>query len=283
MNAAEAYAAQIHRVTAQQARLQSTTFETTVVWDRVAPMFRADPHREFDGNMTALAALVHPSDVLIDVGGGAGRVGLALARSCAEVVNVEPSVGMGQQFNESAAGAGITNARLVTADWLDDHGVGGDVTVVCNVTYFVPDIVRFVQELVARSKRRVIISVWSVPPPNTNASLWPILFDEAAELVPGHKELLAALWEMGILPDVRVLPGEWDFRQRFANNAPPPQALEATIDLWLTQLRPLNGDVVRERLASGSDRLFTKTDQGFVPTWRPESREMLITWETTRP
>lgn len=123
--AAEQYAAQIHRANAQQARLQSTTFETSAAWDRMAPIFRADPRRPFDSNLAALAAHIKPSDTVVDVGGGAGRVGLALARACAEVVNIEPSVGMGQQFTESAGEAGVTNARLVTADWLDEHAVPG--------------------------------------------------------------------------------------------------------------------------------------------------------------
>ena len=268
--AAEAYATQIHEATAQKARLQSMTF----IWDRMAPMFRADPNRPFDANMAAMAAQIKPGDVVIDAGGGAGRVGLALARACGEVVNVEPSVGMGEQFTESAKEAGIANARLVTADWLDDHGVTGDVTVVCNVTYFVPDIVRFIDKLAAASKRRVIISVWSVPPPNHGGAIWPDLFGEEIALVPGHKELMAVLWEMGILADVHVLPGD-----RSAATPPSPTR-EAAIDSWLAWIRPLNVELTRERLASGFDRLFTQNGQGFVPNWRPKSQEILITWET---
>ena len=271
--AAEQYAAQIRRANAQQTRLQSTTFEKSAAWDRMARRFRADPNRQFDANMTALAAYIKPTDTVVDVGGGAGRVGLALARVCAEVVNVEPSVGMGQQFSESATEAGITNARLVTADWLDDHGVVGDVTVVCNVTYFVPDIVRFLQKLIAASRRRVVISVWSVPPPNGGGALWPELFGEEYALVPGHKELLAVLWEMGILPDLQVLGDPT------AVTATSPTR-EHAIEFWLGWLRPLDVELVRSHLTSGFDRLFTQTGQGFVPTWRTESREMLITWET---
>ena len=274
MTAAEAYAAQIQRANAQQARLQSTTFETTAAWDRMAPIFRADPNRPFDPNMTAIAAHIKPSDTVLDVGGGAGRVGLALARSSAQVVNIEPSVGMGEQFTQSADEAGITNARLVTADWLDDHGLEGDVTIVCNVTYFVPQIVRFIEKLIAASRRRVIISVWSVPPPNQGGALWPELFGEEYALVPGHKEVLAVLWEMGILPDVQVLPGD-----RSAVTAPSPTR-EQAIEFWLGWLRPLDVELVRNRLTSGFDRLFRRTEQGYVPNWRPESREMLITWET---
>ncbi len=60
---------------------------------------------------------------------------------------------------ESAAEAGITNARSVRADWLEAEGIQGDVAITSNVTYFVRDIVRFVENLGAASRRRVMITV----------------------------------------------------------------------------------------------------------------------------
>lgn len=94
--------------------------------------------------------------------------------------------------------------------------------------------------------------------------------------MPGHKELLAVLWEMGILPGVQVLPANLSLAR------PPHPNRENAIDFWTGWLRPLDVDLVRGRLTSGFDHLFAQTDRGFVPTWSPHSREMLITWETTR-
>ena len=53
-----------------------------------------------------------------------------------------------------AAQAGITNARPVLADWLAAKGISGDVSLASSVTYFVHDIVSFIEKMAAASRRR---------------------------------------------------------------------------------------------------------------------------------
>jgi len=43
---------------------------------------------------SAIGAYVRPDDVMVDVGGGTGRLELPLALRCREVVIVDPSQGM---------------------------------------------------------------------------------------------------------------------------------------------------------------------------------------------
>jgi len=74
------------------------------------------------------------------------------------------------------------------------------------VTYFVREIVPFVTKL-ASAARRVMITVWSVANPNQNAALFRLVYGAEQAPVPGYRELLPVLWELGILPDVHVLPG----------------------------------------------------------------------------
>jgi 2-polyprenyl-3-methyl-5-hydroxy-6-metoxy-1,4-benzoquinol methylase len=273
MNAAEAYRARVDAVNEQEARLVGERYSSNT-WDRLASVFRFDPRRKLDRNLEAVAAYIEPGDTIVDVGGGAGRVGLPLALRCKELINVEPSPGMGEQFKASAEEAGIKNARLVTADWLDDHGVEGDVTLVFNVTYFVPDIARFVEKLVAASRRRVVISVWSVPPPAQNAKLFRIIHEEDRQFVPGHRELLSVLWEMGIPPDVRVLPDAWSWRM------PVPPTRDEAIAAWIDSVGAKDKELAGRRIAAHFDTLFTNSGDGYRPTWRPDPREMLITWAT---
>src|SRR5437879_7298049 len=45
----------------------------------VAAMFRADPRRRDEPSLEALRALIHPTDTVLDIGAGGGRVALALA------------------------------------------------------------------------------------------------------------------------------------------------------------------------------------------------------------
>ena len=82
----------------------------------MAQRFRYDPHRSLDANLQVVASYVQPDDVLIDVGGGAGRVSLPLALRCRQVINVDSSPGMLAEFEVCAAEAGITNAYSVLAD-----------------------------------------------------------------------------------------------------------------------------------------------------------------------
>ena len=206
MTAAETYAARIDAVSTQRLRLHGHQPPDDRFGGAVAQRFRADPHRRLDANLQVVASYVQPEDVLIDVGGGAGRVGLALALRCRQVINVDSSPGMLAEFTACATEAGITNARSVLADWLAAADISGDVSMASSVTYFVRDIAPFIEKMVAASRRRVMLTLWSVPTDDQSAPLFRLVYGEEKAPVPGYRELLPVLWEMGILPDVRVLP-----------------------------------------------------------------------------
>jgi hypothetical protein len=111
------------------------------------------------------------------------------------------------------------------------------------------------------------------------------LFDEAEAIVPGHVELVNVLWELGIEPDVRMLPP-----------TPPPfpaiPARDAAVqnaigrfggDQWAGW--PLGAELesrLRQVLENRFDQLFTQTANGYAPTWITAGREVLITWEPRR-
>ncbi|HZU77136.1 MAG TPA: class I SAM-dependent methyltransferase, partial [Dehalococcoidia bacterium] len=271
MNAVERYAQQIDAVAEQQARLGRSVPDR---WSRAAPIFRADPRRPFDETLSAIAAYLQPDDVLVDVGGGAGRLGLPLALRCREVVNVEPAPGMQEQFAACAAEAGITNVRAVQADWLAAPPVDGDVALAAHVTYFVHEIEPFVRKLSAAARRRVIVVVASVPPPNMNAALFRLLLGEELKLVPAHRELLPVLWELGLLPDVRVLRQPPTVASR--PNPDQTAAIQAAAASAGFQDDQHAVSVIEQHFAT----LFRTTPEGYVPAWQPASRTMLITWET---
>ena len=200
---------------------------------------------------------------------------LPLARRCREVINVEPSPGMRQEFLESAAEAGITNACLVHARWPAAEGLEGDVTFSADVTYFVAEIVPFIQALEDASRRRVILNLWSQPPPNRRAQTFALVYGEAQEPSPGHTHLLPVLWEMGILPDIRVMPllAWWESDEISSRDQAVEVALEGS---WL---KPEDLDHARGVIESHFDELFASTAEGFRPLWRPGMQELLITWE----
>tara|TARA_Y100000780_G_scaffold156767_1_gene141483 strand:- start:878 stop:1597 length:720 start_codon:yes stop_codon:yes gene_type:complete len=234
-----------------------------------------------EDSFEALAELVRPDDVFVDAGGGAGRFSLPMALRCRQAINVDPSAGMGQEFEKSAAEAGIENASFVLSDWLDVDGVQGDVVLAAHVTYFVSDIQRFIAKLKGAARRRVIINLSSIAGPMLNAKLFMMVYGEEQALVPSYTHLLPALWEMGILPDVRFLP-----HGTFYDGVPKlpefPQTKEDAVEValagvWLArQHRERAETVVREKF----DELFQQDSDGFIPQWLPEVHQVLITWET---
>ena len=245
-------------------------------WADWAELFRHDPLRPLDANLSIIAGYLRPTDRLVDVGGGAGRVSLALAGRVDTVTLVEPSAAMREQFYIARSGAGITNARANPARWQDTIETG-DVVHLSDVTYFVRDIVPFVTQLHHAAARRVMITVWRPPPGDFDAELHRILYGESPPHWPGLPELSAVLWEMGILPHIIPLPARPWWIPETAGGLTDAQA----IDLALRRLEKSDDDDATRRLiAANMDALFERTADGLTPRWLAAAREVLLTWET---
>lgn len=281
MAAAEDYAARFDEMARQRARWGAPP-PGPDRWADAAERAASDPRRPLDANLELLASFVETSDVVVDVGGGAGAVGLPLALRCREVINVDPSPAMRAQFERSAAEAGIANVRFVQASW-PQKDVAGDVALAQHVTYFVPDVVPFVRGMEAAARRRVIIVVSRPVAPARGAAIAEVVFGEPQVTPPGHRELLAVLWDLGILPDVRVLP--LSTRRTFYWPAQP--ARDLMLDLAVDRMQALgsvDADAARARISARFDELFEHDAEGYAPRWpgAVERREVLITWEPGR-
>ncbi|MCH8222821.1 MAG: class I SAM-dependent methyltransferase, partial [Chloroflexi bacterium] len=240
-----------------------------------ARAFRFDPHRELDPNLEIIASYVRAKDVLVDVGGGAGRVGLPLALRCQRLINVDASPGMGQEFLACAQEAGITNAQLVQSRWEEALEVTGDVVFSSDVAYFVRDIVPFIEKLDAAARRRVMITLWSLSPPNRSAPIYRMVYGEEQAPVPAYTDLLPVLWEMGIPADVRFLPGGRWWDQELPQTR--PQAVEFALrGRWL---QAKDRERAAQVVEANFEQLFAAGDQGFRPLWHGGFRELLITWQ----
>lgn len=243
-------------------------------WADLAELFRLDPRRPRDAGLDVLAGYLQPDDCLVDVGGGAGRVSLALADRVSEVVLVEPSAGMREQFVAARDDAGIANAR-VTTDWWMDSEETGDVIHLSDVTYFVRDIVPFITKLHDSARRRVVIAVWRPTPGDMGSAVRDVVLNESPPRWPGLPELAAVLWEMGLLPEIRPLPDPpWWISDSERDLSP-----EAAIDLavqWLDREDLETKAAVTAKL----DLLFDRSDGGLIPGWLNRARQVLLTWET---
>ena len=100
MGAIADYGALIEAVNSQNKRLKGPP-QPDLWGGDIAKRFRADPKRQMEDSFEALAELVRPDDVFVDAGGGAGRFSLPMALRCRQAINVDPSAGMGQEFEKS--------------------------------------------------------------------------------------------------------------------------------------------------------------------------------------
>ena len=114
-----------------------------------------------------------------------------------------------------------------------------------------------------------------------NAKLFKMVYGEDQAVVPGPSQLLPALWELGIHPDVRFLPkgNHFDGMEQLSTF---PENREDAVEMalagaWLVpQHRGRASAVVRDNFGE----LFEEGPEGFVPLWLPDAQQVLITWET---
>jgi hypothetical protein len=261
-------------VAEREAQYERTRGPQPDTWGAIASRFRADPKRELDPFLEKLASFLRPDDVLVDIGGGAGRNSLPMASLCREVINVEPSPGMLAEFRTSADEAGITNARSIQSGWMESDGIEGDVLLAAHVAYFVPEIQPFIEKLERAARRRVIIDELTIPPPNQSAGFFRLVYGEDELFVPGPDELLPVLEELGIRAEVIEIGAATARR-------PLPRTPEEAIqnELGLGWVRPDDIDRARGLFVDHFEELFVETPTGFSRREAEGVRELMITWE----
>lgn len=251
-------------------------------WAGRAGAFQADPRRPLDALLSKIASYLQPDDTLIDVGGGAGRLSLPLASRCREVVIVDPSPAMGEGFHEIAEAARVTNARFVPGGWLETDGIEGDVALVAHVTYFVPAIVPFIQKLRSAIRRRVIVCVRSVPPPNQIGPFFRLAHGEDLAPLPGHKELMAVLDELGMAAElIDVGPAAKSATVSIGKTREDAIRLEVESAKKAGWLGAASPERLGELIDQHFDELLVETSDGFLRRSVVGARDLLITWSTS--
>jgi SAM-dependent methyltransferase len=236
-------------------------------WSSLAGGFRADPKRTDDPVVDLLAGWVTPETTVLDVGGGAGRYALPLALRCRQVTVVELSPSMVAQLREGAATAGIENVSAVEAGWEEAEIEPADLVLCANVVYGVADIEPFVGKLDRSATDRVAVVVFMDAPMSILSPLWRAVHGEERIELPALPQLLPVLWEMGIFPNLEMLPAT----PRYAPN------MEAALGLARHMLHVQPGSEKDERLQKAARERAVETPEG-VTLRRHAARPSGIVW-----
>ena len=168
-------------------------------------IFRADPDRTDDDVANVLLGLARPNDVWLDIGAGAGRYALPLARHVRKVVAIEPSPGMAGALAEVAADHGIANVRQVAARWPMEQAPAGDVALMAHVGYDIERIGPFLDAMEAAAPCRVAL-LMEQQPAMAAAPFWAAIYGEPRIPLPALPEFLDVLEARGAAPTVARLP-----------------------------------------------------------------------------
>jgi SAM-dependent methyltransferase len=261
------------RVAAHHAQSQKIRAALGIVeadrWEIVSPLFKANPRRTDDVEVSRLVREVSPSTTVLDVGGGAGRFALALALRCQHVTVVEPSPSMGESLRQIASEARINNVSLMAKRWEEAEVEPADVVLSAHVIYMVEDIRAFVTKVVAHARQKVLMPTFMRPPLARYAPFWRWVHGEDKHELPGAGELMQVLWEMGIYPDLEM----------FASR--PSRAFKD----WQTALETLRRrihvkpDTAEDaRLQRAMQELLIETPDGYAMKETPPERLALIAW-----
>ena len=226
----------------------------------VNSLFRADPTRTDDPVLGALLRLVRSGDTWLDVGAGAGRFALPIARaldpSGGAVVALDASPSMLESLREIAEDYAIENVRTVEARWPPADGAkatafGADVALIAHVGYDIEAIGPFLDALEASAARACVAVLMERVPASAADPFWPPVHGEERVALPALPDFLELLEARGRRPEVRritVEPRRFDSRDAIAGFVrrqlwiDPAGAKEARFQAALTTLVVADGE-----------------------------------------
>jgi molybdenum cofactor cytidylyltransferase len=240
----------------------------------VRSLFRADPTRTDDPILAELLRLVRSGDRWLDVGAGAGRFALPIARmlddSGGSVVALDASPSMLEALREIAEDYAIENVRTIEARWptADPAAFDADVSLIAHVGYDVDEIGRFVESLEAAASRLCVAVMTEQPPASAADPFWPLVHGEPRSTLPALPDLVDLLRARGRDPAVSRMAG---VPRRFESR----DALRGFVQrqLWIDPAGAKAG-----RLERALDDLAAQDGDGWIITGRIQSETGVVTW-----
>jgi molybdenum cofactor cytidylyltransferase len=246
----------------------------------VRSLFRADPTRTDDPLLGPLLALVGHGETWLDVGAGAGRFALPLARALDEsggdVVALDVSPSMLEALREIADDNAIENVRTIEARWPPDPGsvdrFEADVSLIAHVGYDVEEIGPFLDALEAASRRLCVAVLMERAPASAADPFWPPVHGEARVPLPALPEAIELLEARARQPSVTrvaIEPRHFESRDVLAGFA--------RRQLWIDPAGP------KEALFQAAlDELTVEDETGWTIRGRSTIDAGIVTWRPAR-
>ena len=239
-------------------------------WQPYARFFRQDPRRTDDAVLNMLLSIADGMRSALDVGGGAGRMALPLALQCEQVHVVEPSGSMIEHLTAGANEANIGNVSVTQATWEAANVDAADLALCAHVLYGVADLEPFVRKLEGHANELVVILSFVESPMTRISAFWEPVHGEERVDMPALPELVNALWEMGIYPNVRMLPPVMPdlFEDR-----------ETALGQLRNRLYVKAGTAEDRRLQDAMERLLVEVDGGVAVRGVAPVRQGFLYWK----
>jgi molybdenum cofactor cytidylyltransferase len=212
----------------------------------VSDLFHADPGRTDEPALELLRAQARPGDTWLDIGAGAGRYALPIARLVREVIAVDPSVGMLEALRAQMAEHGVANVRAIEGRWPLEPGSDAaealgpfpvaDVALIAHVGYDIEAIGPFVDAMEAAVRRRCVALLMERQPSSLADPCWPVVHGEERVALPALPDFVELLRARGRDPSVTMVERR---PRRFTDR----EALEGFLrrQLWIAPDGPKAG------------------------------------------
>jgi CTP:molybdopterin cytidylyltransferase MocA/SAM-dependent methyltransferase len=235
----------------------------------VTGLFRLDPGRTDDPVLDGLLDVAKPGETWLDIGAGAGRFALPLARAVGEVVAIEPSKGMLDVLREDMAAHKVTNVRPIEARWPMEDPPVGDVALIAHVGYDIEAIGPFVAAMDASAGRLCVAVLMERQPASLADPFWPIVHGEARVSLPALPEFVELLEATGRAPSVTTIERE---PRRFATR-------DELVGFLRRQLWIADGGEKERRFTEAVDEIVVEgEDGGFGLVGQTASPIGIVTW-----
>ncbi len=216
-----------------------------------------------------MAGFCQPSVTLLDVGAGAGRFAIPLAKRVRQVIAVDPSEAMLTQLQVAAEVEGVRNLLIVQARWEDAAVQQADLVICAHVVYPIAEIAPFLRKLDAHTLGHAFVYMRVGQVDDYVAELWQSVHGSPRLPHPDYRLLQEVLAALGIPAKLELVTFTNQVTYQDHHEALADLASRLGVDGHPEQARLLRGELERILVPIAQGVGFpARVVQGAIFWWR---------------